>query len=243
MKAGVTQLSPKQQTVWIDPTLFKKTLVQSKAGQISDQAAPHAYLGEKTRIVEKEQVARYKKQGKKGSERVKKPTQKPLPKFLTGDLAKFGVPMFPSKTLEDQPKWVEHGKGHGGIDPTYVEGVKKGETTALNTKEFIFYGYFERIRRRLDRAWEPLLKGHIMKLYRKGRQLASDTKHITSTLVILNDRGEIIQVQVLGKSGVRDLDSAAVEAFNKAGPFPNPPSGLVNQHKRIEIKWDFILRT
>jgi protein TonB len=48
-------------------------------------------------------------------------------------------------------------------------------------------------------------------------------------------------VQVVSDSGVRDLDQAAVEAFQEAAPFPNPPSGIVDSDGTIKIRWDFIL--
>jgi protein TonB len=38
-----------------------------------------------------------------------------------------------------------------------------------------------------------------------------------------------------------DLDSAAVEAFRQAAPFPNPPKGMVEADGTIKIRWDFVL--
>ena len=40
-----------------------------------------------------------------------------------------------------------------------------------------------------------------------------------------------------------DLDEAAIRAFNRAGPFPNPPNGLLQETGSVDIRWDFILRT
>jgi protein TonB len=68
-------------------------------------------------------------------------------------------------------------------------------------------------------------------------------EHRTKVLVVLNPSGEITKVQVVSESGTQDLDDAAVSAFNEAGPFPNPPKGIVNTSGLIEIPWEFILRT
>ena len=46
---------------------------------------------------------------------------------------------------------------------------------------------------------------------------------------------------MLTQSGVIDLDSAAVEAFREAAPFPNPPKGMVEGDGTIKIRWDFVL--
>jgi len=39
------------------------------------------------------------------------------------------------------------------------------------------------------------------------------------------------------------LADAAVKAFNQAGPFPNPPQGIIDSSGEIKVPWEFILRT
>jgi protein TonB len=80
-------------------------------------------------------------------------------------------------------------------------------------------------------------------MYRAGRQLASDQDHITRTRVMLDARGHVLRVELIEPSGVVHLDDAAVEAFNKAGPFPNPPKGLISADGSVEILWDFVLKS
>ncbi len=82
-----------------------------------------------------------------------------------------------------------------------------------------------------------------MSMYRRGRTPASDREHLTRTLVTLDQRGEIVRIQIIEESGSRDLDDAAIKAFNKAGPFPNPPSGLIEANGLVQIQWQFVLRT
>jgi hypothetical protein len=49
-------------------------------------------------------------------------------------------------------------------------------------------------------------------------------------------------VKILGASGVKELDDAAVESFNHAGPFPNPPKDLlINDVATIE--WGFVVNS
>ena len=43
-------------------------------------------------------------------------------------------------------------------------------------------------------------------------------------------------------SGVKELDEAAVESFNQAGPFPNPPKGMLKNGKAT-IDWGFVVNT
>ena len=53
----------------------------------------------------------------------------------------------------------------------------------------------------------------------------------------------VVRVQLLEESGAVDLDSAAVGALNKAGPYPNPPKGLLDENGNAQIRWDFVLKT
>jgi outer membrane biosynthesis protein TonB len=43
-------------------------------------------------------------------------------------------------------------------------------------------------------------------------------------------------------SGIKELDDAAIESFNDAGPFPNPPKGLVVDGK-VTIEWGFVVKS
>lgn len=162
-------------------------------------------------------------------------------------LSRLGIPIFPKPDLGNgggvgraaDAQWVK-----GDLLPQdYVRGLKESEHTALNTKEFVFFGYFQRIRERLDRAWAATLREHLYRMDRRGRHLASEMDHTTRTVVTLNSRGEIIRVRLVEESGTADLDEAAIDAFNQAGPFPNPPKGMVDTNGLIEIRWDFILRS
>jgi TonB family protein len=68
-------------------------------------------------------------------------------------------------------------------------------------------------------------------------------EHETKVVVILNKGGDVVQVKLVSESGTRDLDDAAIDAFNQAGPFPNPPKGIANASGVIEIPWEFVLHT
>ena len=144
--------------------------------------------------------------------------------------------------MEDSRRWAPQPGVGDGVPSDYIKGLTESETTALNTREYVFFGYFQRIRERLDMAWSGLLREQVEKVYRRGRQLASDHEYTTRTMVTLNDSGKVVRVQLIEASGAMDLDEAAVQAFNKAGPFPNPPQGLMAGNMTVEIRWDFVVR-
>lgn len=123
----------------------------------------------------------------------------------------------------------------------YLKDTKTGPQTLLNTREFVYFSYYNRIKNQLQQYWEPKIKAKVTALFRQGRQLASDQDRITRVRITLNDKGVLVGVAVLNESGVEELDQAAVEAFRAAAPFPNPPKGIVDSDGKIKIDWSFIL--
>ena len=123
----------------------------------------------------------------------------------------------------------------------HLKNVPTGMQTMLSTREFVYYSYYNRIKDKLRQHWEPAIKAKFERTIRQGRNIASEGDKITKVVIVLDDRGTLIRVQVLSASGVVDLDEAAVEAFRAAAPFPNPPKGIVEEDGTIKIRWDFVL--
>ncbi len=247
-------------TTWIElePVRSRKAedearnrIVQTRTERESTEAAKKSFLGERNQVVDRETVARGQTQTPGGQARSKAPTaQASKPQAVQAmDFAKLGVGLVrppraqPGSEAELLRERAQDAQMPGGPASEYIQGLKESEVTALNTREYVFYGYFQRIRENLDLAWNRSLREQLTRLYRKGRKLASETDHLTRTLVTLNGAGEVVRVQVIEESGSRDLDQAAVEAFRKAGPFPNPPHGILDAQGEIQIRWDFILKT
>ncbi len=124
----------------------------------------------------------------------------------------------------------------------FVEEMPLGDMTNLNTTEFKYYGFYHRIRQKLEQHWGTSIKDKAKNLYRSGRRMPASENLITSVTVTLDERGQIVDMQIEGTSGVRELDQAAIESFNKAGPFPNPPKGLL-VGGRATIQWGFVVKS
>ena len=254
------ETAQRPQTTWIElePVRNRSAqedarnrIVQTRSERESAQAAEKSFLGERTQVVDRETVARGETQTPGGQARAKSQTARaPRAQSVPAmDFAKLGVGMVrppraqPGSESELLRERAQDSQMPGGPASEYIHGLKESEVTALNTREYVFYGYFQRIRENLDIAWNRSLRDQLTRLYRKGRKLASETDHLTRTLVTLNGAGEVVRVQVIEESGSRDLDQAAVEAFRRAGPFPNPPQGILDVRGEIQIRWDFILKT
>ena len=140
---------------------------------------------------------------------------------------------------------VERGKlGKTGLaqNNDFIEEVPLGDMTNLNTTEFKYYGFYHRIRQKLEQHWGSSIKDKAKNLYRSGRRMPASENLITSVAVTLDETGKILEMQIQGTSGIRELDQAAIESFNKAGPFPNPPKGLLIGG-RATIQWGFVVKS
>ncbi|MCP4913658.1 MAG: energy transducer TonB [Oligoflexia bacterium] len=124
----------------------------------------------------------------------------------------------------------------------FVEDVPLGDMTALNTVEYKYYGFYHRIKQKLEQYWGDTLRKKAEALYKSGRRIPASTNKITSLLITIDNFGNIVDIKVKGTSGVRELDDAAIESFNRAGPFPNPPSGMMKDGI-AQIEWGFVVKS
>lgn len=124
-----------------------------------------------------------------------------------------------------------------------LEGAEDDLITRLNTREYKYAGYYHRIKNQLNQWWVPKVQEKFTKMMNQGRTIASAENKVTRLIIILNDQGNLVNVQVLAESGVRDLDDAAIEAFRSAAPFPNPPRGMVDSDGTVKIRWDCVVES
>lgn len=162
------------------------------------------------------------------------------------DLQSGDVPLPKLSALKPQFQWekMEVGVANPGLQSQtddYLKDTKTGPQTLLSSREFVYYSYYSRIKERLRMFWEPKIKEKITRIFMSGRHIASAEERITRLVITLDNTGKLIRVQVMSESGLKDLDDAAVEAFQAAAPFPNPPKGIIDPDGTIKIRWDFIL--
>ena len=124
----------------------------------------------------------------------------------------------------------------------FLEEIPLGDMTNLNTTEYRFYGFFQRIRRKLEQHWGRSIREKAKMLFKSGKKLGQKEHKITALTVTINNKGQIIEVVLKSKSGVKELDDAAIESFNKAGPFPNPPKGFI-KNGSAKIEWGFVVKS
>lgn len=237
----------------------KRQIVQSEDSDSSEQKK-EAFLSDKTRSFDRETVAKnidsFKKAAK-GNAEMTQVAQKPqTAKKKAANLKEMKLSDFGIASGDPMPQQVARSpastatKGMENGDPLeqgfsstndYVQEVNLGDFTHLNTVEYKYYGFFHRIRQKLEQFWGNSIQEKSQQIFRSGRTIASQD-YVTSLQVTLNEKGEIIGVKILGASGVKELDDAAVESFNQAGPFPNPPKDLL-VNGTATIEWGFVVKS
>ena len=236
-----------------------RQIVQSEDSDSADKKK-EAFLSDKDRSFDRESVAKAVDKFQKAAKGNSAVTNRQRSKvaeakkkaFKDLKLSDFGmeagdpVPVARSRApASESIKGLENGDiTSQGLSATndYVEEVALGDFTHLNTVEYKHYGFFHRIRQKLEQFWGKTLHEKADALFRSGRRLPASDNLITSLQVTLNEKGEIVGVKVLGTSGVRELDDAAIESFNQAGPFPNPPKDLLVKGKAT-IQWGFVVKS
>ncbi len=238
----------------------KKQIVQSEDSATEEKPLQEAFLSDKNRKFERETMAKaidsFNKAAR-GNAAVTNPQQSKSAKTQKKaiqdlKLADFGMeagdplPVEKSRApASESIKGLENGDlTSQGLSATndYVEEIALGDFTHLNTVEYKHYGFFHRIRQKLEQFWGKTLHEKANNIFRSGRRLPASDNLITSLQVTLNTKGEIVGVKILGTSGVRELDDAAIESFNQAGPFPNPPKDLLVNGKAT-IEWGFVVKS
>jgi protein TonB len=240
----------------------KTQIVQSEDSADTTKPLDPAFLSDKDRTFDRQTVAKNIDSFKKAalgnaattqvaskaetSKKKKNPTLKDL------KLSDFGVASgdpIPKEVTRAPASASQKGMENGdpladGFSATndYVQEVTLGDFTHLNTVEYKHYGFFHRIRQKLEQFWGNSIQEKSLALFKSGRRMPASQDLITSLQVTLNEQGEIVAVKILGASGVKELDDAAIESFNMAGPFPNPPKDLLVNGRAV-IEWGFVVKS
>jgi TonB family protein len=126
----------------------------------------------------------------------------------------------------------------GGPAPDKLDGVEEGEGTYLNTREWKYASYFNRIKQAVAMQWRP---SESLALRDPTGERFAYKDRLTVVSVTLDAAGALKDLQVKSSSGVDFLDATALEAFRKAQPFVNPPRGLANDRGEIPFVFGFYL--
>lgn len=134
-----------------------------------------------------------------------------------------GAPQVPN--LKPSKETLERLAGGGSVD--HLEDVENGDETALNSKASIYASFFNRIKRQVRQHWDPET---VWRRRDPTGNVYGLKSRVTEVRVSLSRKGVLEKILVTTPSGVAELDDEAVRAFRSAGPFLNPPEGLIKDN-------------
>lgn len=114
---------------------------------------------------------------------------------------------------------------------------ERGTAVNLNTNEFLFANYLNRIRRLVNFYWQQNLDNL------PPSAMITKSQYETEVDVVLTAHGALASVAITGESGSPAIDSCVVQAFEMAGPFPNPPEQLIGPDGQVHLPdFGFVVR-
>jgi TonB family protein len=143
-----------------------------------------------------------------------------------------GRPRVPN--LRPSQDVLERAIGGGSVDA--LDGIESGETTALNTKQWKFASFFNRMKRQVAQNWHP---EQIWRRHDPNGNVYGFKDRVTLVKVSLDRKGKLAEIVVVRGSGVDVLDEEAVRAFRAAQPFPNPPEGMQDASGLLSFTFGF----
>jgi hypothetical protein len=125
-----------------------------------------------------------------------------------------------------------------GIDS--LEKAEEGPKTLLDTDEWQFAGFFNRVKNAVAQHWHP---GPAYAFHDPTGRVYGYKDRETVIKVVLECSGKLKHTYVKHPSGADFLDDVAVKAIKKASPFTNPPKALCDVEEQIiAFRFGFLVK-
>jgi TonB family protein len=123
--------------------------------------------------------------------------------------------------------------------PAEAATVGKDET-AINAKLWVYAMYFNRMKAKLREQWKPAdeYQRRNPDVSRFGEQFL-----LTQLQVTVRPDGWLERVTIERSSGLDFLDHLAIEAFERAQPFGDPPCNLLKDTGLLHFRFGFAFDT
>jgi TonB family protein len=126
----------------------------------------------------------------------------------------------------------------GAAPNDHLKDVEEGDGTYLNTREWKYASFFNRVKQSVGTQWNP--NASLVRRDPTGN-IYSGRDRYTLLNITLDESGRVADISVEKSSGLDFLDLEAIESFKRAQPFPNPPSGLLEDDSKVRFKFGFFM--
>jgi hypothetical protein len=231
--------------VFTDPQLQRQMLVPPPSNQDTLKEKPKdevRFKSDATRRTELETVARPRPapiqapilSGGQRGEQNKTNRQKET-------LSEYGS----YKSEDDREVLKLPGFGGPSSQPTVPEfvqqqmppGVRLGNVTALNTDQHKYYSFNQRLLQRFVPLWGRRVRSALYQWIKENNAPAVSKTWVTNVEVIMDPKGEILEVQPFRLSGLWSIDEASINSFKEVRNVPNPPAEMVDENGYIHLQF------
>ena len=151
---------------------------------------------------------------------------------------------YQSQTEQKKPLYVPGFSGGNNRPslPSFVQqklppGVRLGNITALNTDEHRYYSFIQRLLSKFLPLWAERVSVSVYQWARENNSPVISKTWLTQVQVIMDEKGEILEVQPFRLSGRWSIDSATVKSFKKIETVPNPPKEMIDENGYIHLQF------
>ncbi|HIA03707.1 MAG TPA: energy transducer TonB [Myxococcales bacterium] len=114
---------------------------------------------------------------------------------------------------------------------------EEGAQTMLNSRRFQHWDFFNTVKSRVRKHWKP---AHLYRRRDPTGKVYGIKDRLTVVEITLDPKGYVTRLTTVKDSGVDFLDHEARRALRSAGPFSNPPNGLLNKHGAVRFQFGFL---
>ncbi|HMQ10581.1 MAG TPA: TonB family protein [Oligoflexia bacterium] len=143
---------------------------------------------------------------------------------------KYNFSLSPQYILND----IRNQESTQNAPQNYLPDIDIGNETLLNAQKFKYASFFIRMKQQLENVWSP--RPIVFQQNLNGKFYS------TKLSIRLDQNGYLLSVKIVDSSGSPFLDEEAIRSVQKAAPFMNPPSQLLDQNQQLYIpSWSFII--
>ena len=144
--------------------------------------------------------------------------------------------LLPVTTRRQRLAQVQGSSGSFATDDYLPDVTEEAADTILRSNKYRYADFFYRVKESVRRHWHP------DRVYRQrdptGRVYGVKDRY-TVLRVTLDEGGHLRNLLTTRDSGLEFLDAEALGAFRRAQPFPNPPSGMLDELGRVVFQFGF----
>src|SRR6266540_3729400 len=120
------------------------------------------------------------------------------------------------------------------------EGLAEGDETWLQSREFKYATFMNRMRREIGQQWYPRVRDAQRQRDPAGSVFFYRERTVVIGLTMDTD-GNVKDLSVMQSSNLDFFDRIAVSSVQAAQPFPNPPRGMFHGDGGVRIPFSFTM--